>query len=92
MVALIGGQKLKWFDFEVNQKFIDGALVHLEKFWELVQTNTPPEVDGSDSTADAIARLYGSDDGSTIDLDEQVAKWVEKRAEFQEQISQAMGA
>lgn len=46
------------------------ALAGIEKgFWEEVQTNTPPDIDGEDATGEAIASLVGkSEAGKSIDL------------------------
>lgn len=39
-----------------------------QEFWELLIAETPPDPDGSTSSAAALAALHPSDDGSTIDL------------------------
>jgi len=82
--ALIGGQRLVWHDFIVNKRFINAALKKLEAFWELVQTGNPPDVDGSDSTTDAIKRLYPVDEGGEIELGAEHEKLVAKKASISE--------
>jgi putative phage-type endonuclease len=79
VAALIGGQKLVWHDFEVNKRFITVTLKKLSEFWDLVQSGNPPEVDGSDSTTEAIKRLWPVDEGGAIDLDATHEKLVAKK-------------
>jgi putative phage-type endonuclease len=68
VAGLVGGQKLVWFDFERNDKFIDAVLPKLEEFWQMVQTRTMPEPDSSESTARVLAKLWPRDTGETIQL------------------------
>lgn len=79
VAALIGGQKLVWHDFDVNMRFIQAALKKLEWFWHCVQENIPPEIDGSESTTEAIKRLYPFDEGGEIELGTEHEKLVAKK-------------
>lgn len=68
LAVLINGREFKTFTLERNQDEID-ALMRAEKdFWDHVESNTPPLVDGSDSTADAIETLYAEENGEYCDL------------------------
>lgn len=58
LVALIGGQYLRWFTVERHDRFIDAMLDLLDGFWRHVWTRTPPEPDGSDATRQTIGRMY----------------------------------
>lgn len=75
IVVLIGGQKLRWFDVERNDRFIAALLPKLDAFWQSVMNKTPPEVDGSAATAKVLARLHPDDDGSEIILPDESANW-----------------
>lgn len=68
VAVLIGGQKLRWFDVEKNDAFIDRLLINLAEFWQLIQDKTPPEVDGSERTAELLSRIHPDDNGATTQL------------------------
>jgi putative phage-type endonuclease len=75
IVVLIGGQRLRYFDVERNDKFIAALLPRLESFWAAVQSKTPPEVDGSLATAKVLAKLHPEDNGQTVTLPPESAEW-----------------
>ena len=56
------------FELERDQAEIDALMKSEEEFWGFVETNTPPAVDGSDSTSDTLLALYPESNGNTIDL------------------------
>lgn len=68
VAVLIGGQK--WRQFEIARDLgIETRMVELATdFWKLVANRTPPEVDGADSTTEALKQLFAADDGGTIEL------------------------
>lgn len=106
LAVLIGGQKFRWIDVERNDKFIDSMREKCIAFWKLVETRTPPPIDGSDSTADALAKLNPIDDGEAIALPGDAMDWdytvqwasaeiralEAKKQEAQNKIKAAMGA
>lgn len=76
-------------DVDRNEEFIESMLNRMTEFWECVQSENPPAVDGSESTADTLARLYGSETVNngqfTTDLGNDVAEALseaEKRKEM----------
>jgi putative phage-type endonuclease len=75
LVVLIGGQKLRYFDCQANDKFAAALVSKLGAFWECVQTRTPPEVDASLSTARILEKLHPSDNGQAVALPEDAAQW-----------------
>lgn len=89
LVVLIGGQKLRYFDFERNERFIDALLPKLAEFWHLVHTNTPPEVDGSFATAKILAKLHPDDNGEAIMLPEEASNWHRQIEDAKEAIKAA---
>jgi len=77
LVALVGGNRVKFFDFDRDERFIHEALIpNLERFWECVQNKTRPEVDGSLATAKLLARLHPLDSGETVALPEELANYL----------------
>jgi predicted phage-related endonuclease len=58
IAVLIGGNKFLWKYIERDEGTID-LLIQLEaRFWKLVQTNTPPPIDGSKASTELLNRLY----------------------------------
>ncbi|HSD38704.1 MAG TPA: YqaJ viral recombinase family protein [Rhodocyclaceae bacterium] len=67
VAVLIGGQDFRIYRIERDEERIF-ALVDLEtEFWQCVQDDVPPEVDGSESSARALNWMYPQDSGETID-------------------------
>lgn len=86
LAVLIGGQRFRWFDCERNDRFIGALIERLEEFWGMVQSKTPPEVDGSVMTAKAIARLYPGENGLAIQLPEESDAWDREKQSIAEDI------
>jgi len=58
VAVLIGGNTFKHYHIPRNNRVID-LLIQLEtRFWELVQTNTRPAIDGSKASGELLKRLY----------------------------------
>lgn len=58
LAVLIGGNKYKHYKLNRDEDIIN-YLVEIEKeFWHLVETNTPPAIDGSESSSDVLKKLY----------------------------------
>ena len=105
LVVLIGNRELRWIDVEPNPAFCEAMTVSESQFWELVQRETPPPVDGSEATREAIALLHPQQTGGVIELPPsfgvldarlQKIKEVKKRAteiedELKNQIRNALG-
>lgn len=58
IAVLIGGQTFLWTDIQRNETFIAQLLAAEEAFWTRIQQRTPPEPDGSPSSAAILALLY----------------------------------
>lgn len=67
-VAALIDRQLVWFDYERNVSFCVAMLAKVREFWELVQSQTPPPVDGSPSVAKVLYKLHPNDNGATVDL------------------------
>lgn len=74
-VACVGGNKLVWRRVNRDDRFIAVMLERLAEFWRLVETDTPPEVDGSEATSRTLARLYPDDTGAMTLLPDESDQW-----------------
>jgi predicted phage-related endonuclease len=71
LVALMGGIYISDpVTLTPNAEFISLALEAVERFWWHVQNQRPPEADGKPETRDAIRRLWPTDDGTAIALND----------------------
>jgi putative phage-type endonuclease len=86
LAVLIGGQKFRYLDLERNDCFCAFLVEREEEFWDRVQREDPPPVDASDSTKEALKRLYPSDSGEKIALPGEALEWSCRRAELKEQL------
>lgn len=89
IAALIGGNTFRWIDVERNEAFIELMRSKVLAFWQLVETRTPPPIDGSDSTADALRRLYPTESGETVALPGEAIGWDDQIREANEAIKAA---
>lgn len=75
IAALIGFGKLNWYKIERNAALIAVLEEEEAAFWKAVEDDVPPEVDGHEGTARALAALYPQDTGESIEL--LGSKWVD---------------
>lgn len=69
LAVLINCRELKIYELERDQAEIDALMGAEKAFWEdLVKTNTPPAVDGEESTTETLKTLYPDANGDTVDL------------------------
>lgn len=87
VAVLIGGNDFRYYDVTRSDQFIEETLLpELEKFWKHVMDGTPPEADGSESTARTIKLLHPNDNGETILLDQNALELVQELAITKEKI------
>lgn len=68
VAVLLCGQKLDVHYIERDDELI-ARLIELEtRFWQYVESDTPPPTDGSDSADRALRCLFPRDAGSTVDF------------------------
>lgn len=87
LVCLIGNDRLVWFDCERNPAFVDALREREHEFWRRVERNEPPEIDGSDATAEAIRRLHPLDNGAEVMLPPEADAWDAELAAIKEQLA-----
>lgn len=86
IAVLIGGNTFRWQLVKRDEEIIS-ALVQLEKdFWECVETDTPPQIDGSEASAKFLAEKFAESKKSQIDLPENAAELIKKYETASEQI------
>lgn len=68
LAVLIGNKEFKWFTLERDEDEIAALMAAEEAFWEHVKTDTPPSVDGTEATSEAITTIYANNDDSFCDL------------------------
>lgn len=106
LAVLIGNKQFKWFAVERDEAEISALMMAEESFWANVQSETPPEIDGMDSTVDALNATFPVSDpeadavdltGCATDLailDEcsrQIKELEEKKKAAQARVKEAMG-
>jgi putative phage-type endonuclease len=65
VAALIGYRDFRWFEVPRDRElFEDHIMPLLREFWTLVETETPPEPDGSEEFGRYLRRRYATDDGT----------------------------
>lgn len=58
LAVLIGNRDFKVFTIERDETEINALMSAEEKFWSCVTNNTPPAVDGSKATSEALKAIY----------------------------------
>lgn len=67
LAVLIGNQEVRIFVIERDDEEIAALMDAEQRFWECVERNEAPPVDGSEATAETLCALY-SDEGGQVDL------------------------
>lgn len=81
IAVLLGGQRLEYRDLDRDQDFIDAMLPRLERFWKMVTSDTPPAVDGSETTRRVLKLMHPTDNGLTVELPDDATGWADGRAD-----------
>ena len=68
LAVLIGNREFKWFTIERDEAEIAALMTAEADFWELVKTDTPPAVDGTAATTEALTAIYSESNDSVCDL------------------------
>lgn len=85
LAVLVLGREFFVFELERDEAEIN-ALMEIEReFWSRVESNTPPETDGSVATTKALGKVYPCDDGNDCDLSDYEYS-IEKLWDIDEQI------
>lgn len=66
--VLVCGQEIRVHRIERDDALIAGLIELEHRFWQYVESDTPPPADGSDSADTALRCLYPTDTGQRLDL------------------------
>ena len=67
VAVLMGGQEFRIYRVERDEARITALIDRERQFWHYVTNDTPPPVDGSESSHKALAALYPCDDAPVVD-------------------------
>ncbi len=85
VVALIGGNHFIWRLIERDEAVIDLIIQIESRFWRLVETKIPPEIDGSKASVELLNRLYPNGTKSSIDLPVEALDYINQYEEAQKE-------
>lgn len=68
LAVLIGCKEFKLFEVERDEDEIASLMKAEEQFWNNVKTNTPPTVDGTESTSKTIGTIYPDSNADIVNL------------------------
>jgi len=81
VAALFRGEKFTYYEIPRDDAYIE-RLVNLEgEFWESVQKQLQPDIDGSEATYNAVRKQYEAEAGLGVELSADVAQLIEERAQ-----------
>lgn len=86
LAVLIGNRDFQWYTIERDEDEIKALMEAEQRFWECVQNNTPPAVDGMQATSDTIAQLH-PEGGTAVDLTpvcDYLRQYIELKAQMKE--------
>ncbi len=75
VAVILGGNSCRWATVLRNDKMIAEIETQVQWFLDLVKSDTPPPIDGSEATKKALLRLHPNDDGTEVLLPEEAEMW-----------------
>lgn len=78
IAVLLGGNEAVWKKIDRNEDDIQTLIEAEKNFWNLVQTKTPPPIDGSESCANALRDKYADGEDAEVALDESFDKLIDE--------------
>lgn len=86
IAVLIVGNTFRWQLVKRDEEIIS-ALIQLEKdFWNCVESDTPPQIDGSEASAKFLAEKFAESKKAQINLPENAAELIRKYETADEKI------
>lgn len=76
LACLIGGQEFVQRDQAIDPVFQEWLEEEITRFWELVQSDTPPDPRAKEADLRALAKLHPDDDGSVLNMTEEQERLV----------------
>ncbi len=68
LVALIGGNQLRFFDVQRDDEFCEALTEAVVHFWNRIAMKIPPDAIGSQIDSRLLGRLHPDDNGEAVDL------------------------
>lgn len=68
LAVLVNCRELKIYELERDEAEIKALMNAEAAFWENVRNDTPPAVDGSEATTEALTTIYGESAPGTVEL------------------------
>lgn len=68
LAVLINCREFKWFELERDEDEISALMNEEKVFWANVCSDTPPAVDGTESTSETISAIYPESNDETVSL------------------------
>lgn len=74
IAAVVGNSEFYVIRYERNDDFLDAIIPLLYEFWDRVQADEAPPVDGTASTSRTLKALHPRDNGLTVQLGESIVE------------------
>lgn len=87
-VLLLPARQLVYVDVERNDNFIEVLIAQERAFFQRIMRRDPPAPDASDSTKEALKKLYPKDSGISIILPPEAEDWDTQRLDANAKIAQ----
>ena len=87
LAVLVLGREFLWFEIERDEDEIAALAKSEADFWEYVKSKTPPPVDGTEPTSEAITQLHSESDGDSISLfgfDDEMSRYIDLGEQIKE--------
>lgn len=68
IAVLIGGNDARWSRIDRDEAYIENMTQKAAEFWDMVQNNTPPAFDGTNSTGQTLKTLYNGGNADVLVL------------------------
>ena len=104
LAVLIGNRDFKWFEIERDEGEIADLMAMEAEFWECVKSDTPPGIDGTSATTEAIKTIYTDSGENSVDLygcdsvldqymalGDRIRELEQQREEYANKVKQYMG-
>jgi len=90
VAVLLGGHELQIHRIERDEAMIEQLIALERRFWDYVESDTPPPADGTDSADRALRSLFPKDDGETVDFsqDENLSQAFEELQQVRETLDE----
>jgi predicted phage-related endonuclease len=89
IAVLIGGNRFLWKLVERDDAVVDLLIQMESRFWQLVETRTAPDIDGSSASTELLNRLYPESKSRVIDLPMDSFKWLQQFEQAQAEEKEA---